>query len=136
MESWAFSSVMTTGNLGRFADALYARLRGRAEPAHHRQAWIFGIISVTFGAGAAIGAFVTTRFGSGALTVPILLLSWALVSVPQSSRQRAGRRGARTPDTPVIMICTPTQSSRNAERRMITLVPSTPTIRAMRATRA
>ena len=51
VENWAFSSVMTTGNLGRFADALYARLIGQAEPAHHRQAWIFGIISVTFGQG-------------------------------------------------------------------------------------
>jgi uncharacterized membrane protein YoaK (UPF0700 family) len=89
VENWAFSSVMTTGNLGRFADALYARLSGRAEPAHDRQAWIFGIISVAFGAGAAVGAVVTAPFGSGALTIPILLLAWALFLCRRSAVSEA-----------------------------------------------
>jgi uncharacterized membrane protein YoaK (UPF0700 family) len=78
VESWTFSSVMTTGNLSRFAEALYARSMGRGNATTKRQAWVFASISVMFGVGAGVGALATDHFASGALFFPTALLCWVL----------------------------------------------------------
>lgn len=79
VEGWSYSSVMTTGNLRQSAEALYAGLRGTGDPAHFRRAWVFGVLCLSFGSGAALGAFLTSQGGVGGLVVPIGLLGLALV---------------------------------------------------------
>ncbi|MHB2168952.1 YoaK family protein [Alsobacter sp. R-9] len=79
VEGRAFSSVMTTGNLSRFAEALYARSCGDSSRANVRQSVVFGTIVACFAAGAAIGAALTDLHGNVSLVVPILLLSVVLI---------------------------------------------------------
>jgi uncharacterized membrane protein YoaK (UPF0700 family) len=77
LESWSYNSVMTTNNLRRCAEGLFtAALRG-GDPAALRQARLFGIICLSFLAGAIAGAFSTARLHNTALWVPIALLSGA-----------------------------------------------------------
>jgi uncharacterized membrane protein YoaK (UPF0700 family) len=74
----AYSSVMTTGNLRQAAEAFSAALLGNAMPAALREAGGFAAISLAFGLGAALGAFVTSAFNHAALGVPVLFLLLAL----------------------------------------------------------
>jgi uncharacterized membrane protein YoaK (UPF0700 family) len=80
VEGWAFSSVMTTGNLRHSTEAVFAGLFDRAQPHAFREAGIFATICVAFGMGATIGAFATSHLSGGApLAVPVLLLGAALL---------------------------------------------------------
>jgi uncharacterized membrane protein YoaK (UPF0700 family) len=88
VEGMAFSSVMTTGNLGRFADALFHRLRGTSDAKHRRHAWIFASIVCMFAAGAAIGAWTTLIFGSYALAAPIMLFAWVLFAAGRAAHAK------------------------------------------------
>jgi uncharacterized membrane protein YoaK (UPF0700 family) len=79
VEGWPYSSVMTTGNLRRSADALFTGIFQAPNAAALFQAAVFGAICTTFFAGAALGAFVTrslldTNSVNAALLVPVLLL--------------------------------------------------------------
>jgi uncharacterized membrane protein YoaK (UPF0700 family) len=78
LESWVYNSVMTTGNLRRFAESLFnGTMLGRNMDAL-RQARVFGVICLCFFAGAAVGAFATARFHNSALWCPIAVLCVAL----------------------------------------------------------
>jgi len=81
VEGAGFSSVMTTGNLRRAAEALFAGVTGRGEDGALRLAAVFGTVCVTFALGAALGAFCTAWFGNLAVLVPMGLLLGAMVLV-------------------------------------------------------
>lgn len=71
VEGAAYSSVMTTGNLRRMAEALFAGAMPPRDPAAPRQARSFAAICATFGLGAGIGALATVHLGNVALAGPI-----------------------------------------------------------------
>ena len=83
VEGWSYNSVMTTGNLRRSAEALFA---GAAWPPNHgqpdhaalRQARVFGAVCACFALGAALGGLCAERLGDAAVVAPILLCLWAL----------------------------------------------------------
>jgi uncharacterized membrane protein YoaK (UPF0700 family) len=77
-EGMAFSSVMTTGNLSRFAEAVHARARGDRSRRTTRQIFVFGAVAACFGLGAGIGAMATRALGSAGLVIPIALLATVL----------------------------------------------------------
>jgi uncharacterized membrane protein YoaK (UPF0700 family) len=80
VEGSAYNSVMTTGNLRRFAESLFTGTLPRREPAMLRQARIFGGICLTFLVGAAIGGLVTPWAGNAALAIPVAMLCVTLLS--------------------------------------------------------
>jgi len=80
VESLAYSSVMATTNLRQAIEGFYSAVTGSIEPHRFRRPSIFATILVTFGVGAATGAYVTVK--SPALTLgrwvtPIRYLSTA-----------------------------------------------------------
>lgn len=78
VEGWSYSSVMTTGNLRRSAEALFA---GAARPPDHqalRQARAFGAVCASFALGAVLGGLCAPRLHNAALAAPIVLYFWAL----------------------------------------------------------
>jgi uncharacterized membrane protein YoaK (UPF0700 family) len=78
VRSWAYNSVMTTGNLRRAVEALFAGLSTPGDRTALQQAGVFGTICATFALGAGVGAFFTVRMNNGALCVPVALLLLAL----------------------------------------------------------
>lgn len=80
IEGWSYSSVMTTGNLRRTAEALFAGIMPPHDPAAQRQARVFATICSTFALGAGMGGVTTARFGNLALISPLLLFLVVLVS--------------------------------------------------------
>jgi uncharacterized membrane protein YoaK (UPF0700 family) len=79
LEALTYASVMTTGNLRRFAGDLFDAMVERCDPAALRHATLFGTISLSFLAGALLGGFVTDRAPAAALWVPAVLLVAALL---------------------------------------------------------
>jgi uncharacterized membrane protein YoaK (UPF0700 family) len=78
VEGQAYSSVMTTGNLRRGAEALFAGVTVPRDPSALDVSRVFGAVIACFCVGAALGAFATTRLANAAVVVPIALLSLAL----------------------------------------------------------
>ena len=74
VEGVAYSSVMATGNYRQAIEALFAALSGHNQIGALRRSGIFTGLCVTFGIGAAIGAFVTKQVPAGALGFPITVL--------------------------------------------------------------
>jgi uncharacterized membrane protein YoaK (UPF0700 family) len=79
VEGWSYSSVMTTGNLRKMAEALFSGVAAPHDPAALRDARVFATVCLTFGLGAGLGAFSTAHLGNGALAVPGALLLLALM---------------------------------------------------------
>jgi len=71
VEGSAYSSVMTTGNLRRAAESLFAGLTTPRDAAKLRQAQVFATICCAFALGSALGAFATARLANVALLIPI-----------------------------------------------------------------
>jgi uncharacterized membrane protein YoaK (UPF0700 family) len=79
VESWPYSSVMTTNNLRQTVEGLFAALVGSAAPCRFRRPLVFATICAAFGAGAATGACMTTQVPALALGGPVTLLLIALL---------------------------------------------------------
>jgi uncharacterized membrane protein YoaK (UPF0700 family) len=79
VEAWSYNSVMTTGNLRRFAESLFVGTLPRRDSAALDQARIFGFICLSFLAGAAVGGVVTPWASNAALGVPVALLCVTLL---------------------------------------------------------
>jgi uncharacterized membrane protein YoaK (UPF0700 family) len=91
LESWAYNSVMTTGNLRRFAESLFSATIVRDDPSAARQIRVFGFICLCFLAGAALGAFTTTRLHNTALWAPAAILALAFLICLRHDRHRLGQ---------------------------------------------
>jgi uncharacterized membrane protein YoaK (UPF0700 family) len=90
VRNWPYNSVMTTGNLRRFAEGLFTGTVPRLDPEILEQAWVFGSIIVCFLAGAFIGGLTTDRLHNAALAIPVMVLCFAFwrcwrVGYPQTA---------------------------------------------------
>jgi uncharacterized membrane protein YoaK (UPF0700 family) len=95
VEDWAYNSVMTTGNLRRFAEGLFLLLQAPPQRSEGlRQARAFGVVCGHFLLGAILGALCTTRLGNPALLIPALLLGLVLLRIVRG--MRAGKPGIVT----------------------------------------
>src|SRR5882757_7906061 len=72
VEGVAYSSVMITGNLRQAMEGLFAVLSGQF--ALLRRSGIFAALCVTFGIGAAVGAYATKGIPDLALGLPVMAL--------------------------------------------------------------
>ena len=88
IEDWAYNSVMTTGNLRRFADGLFLAFQPGQRGEGLRQARAFGLICVHFLLGAIAGAACTPRLGNFALLVPAALLTLVFLRIHRGLRGR------------------------------------------------
>jgi uncharacterized membrane protein YoaK (UPF0700 family) len=79
LESWTYNSVMTTGNLRRFAEAFFRGTMPVYNPAALREARLFGFVCVCFLAGAVLAALTTLRLNDRALLIPALILLIAFI---------------------------------------------------------
>ncbi len=80
VEGWGYSSVMTTGNLRRAAEAMFAGSTSPHNPADVREARVFATICSAFALGSAAGAAATAQFVNAGLVIPIGLLAVTLLS--------------------------------------------------------
>lgn len=76
--SWAYNSVMTTGNLQKCASGVFHWGTPPHDPLARRQAGWFGLVSLCFLIGAVVGALGVTRLHNAALWAPVALLAAAL----------------------------------------------------------
>jgi uncharacterized membrane protein YoaK (UPF0700 family) len=90
---WSYNSVMTTGNLRRFAEGVFAGTLPRWDPASLRFARTFGLVCLAFLVGAFLGGFATSRWHNLALliccatlTTALALCWWADTRAAASSR--------------------------------------------------
>jgi uncharacterized membrane protein YoaK (UPF0700 family) len=74
VEGWSYNSVMVTSNFRQTVEALFAAFTGSAEAKPFRRSYVFGTMCIAFGAGAAIGAFVTEISRAYSLALPVTLL--------------------------------------------------------------
>lgn len=79
LEQWNYNSVMTTGNLRRFAEALLSGIVPPARPNAFRDARLFGLLCLCFLIGSVIAALITEKLHNYALLVPLAVLSSAFV---------------------------------------------------------
>jgi len=75
---WGYSSVMTTGNLRRMAEALFEGLTPPRDPTALAQCGTFAAVCGCFALGAAAGALATAHLGNAAVAIAILPLLAAL----------------------------------------------------------
>jgi uncharacterized membrane protein YoaK (UPF0700 family) len=73
-----YNSVMTTGNLRRFAEGLFTGVVPRHDPQVLGQAEVFGAICLAFLVGAVIGGLTAGWLHNAALAVPVLVLAFVL----------------------------------------------------------
>jgi uncharacterized membrane protein YoaK (UPF0700 family) len=74
VEGVAYSSVMITGNLRQSVEGLFAALSGGSQIGAFRRSGIFATLCITFGVGAAVGAFATKAIPDLALGLPVVAL--------------------------------------------------------------
>jgi uncharacterized membrane protein YoaK (UPF0700 family) len=78
VRGWSYNSVMTTGNLRRFAEGLFTGVVPRRDPEILEQAGVFGAICLAFLVGALIGGLTFGWLHNAALVVPVLVLGFVL----------------------------------------------------------
>jgi len=78
VRNWSYNSVMTTGNLRRFAESLFAGTLPRRDSVMLQQARIFAAICLCFLAGAFLGGLSTGGLHNAALWIPTAVLSVTL----------------------------------------------------------
>jgi uncharacterized membrane protein YoaK (UPF0700 family) len=79
VEGMSYNSVMVTGNFRQTIEGLFDAWAGKPATRPFRRPYIFGAMCVTFGAGAATGAFATKVAPVYSLIVPIILLTILLL---------------------------------------------------------
>jgi uncharacterized membrane protein YoaK (UPF0700 family) len=78
VRSWSYNSVMTTGNLRRFAEGLFTGIVPRRDPEVLERAGVFGAICLAFLVGAVVGGLTAGWLHNAALAVPVLVLGFVL----------------------------------------------------------
>jgi uncharacterized membrane protein YoaK (UPF0700 family) len=73
-----YNSVMTTGNLRRFAEGLFTGVVPRRNPEILEQAGMFGVICLAFLVGALAGGLTNGGLHNAALAIPVLALGFVL----------------------------------------------------------
>jgi uncharacterized membrane protein YoaK (UPF0700 family) len=78
VRSWSYNSVVTTGNLRRFAEQLFAGMVPRLDRQALEQAGVFGAICLAFLVGALAGGLTNGGLHNAALSIPVLVLIYVL----------------------------------------------------------
>jgi len=78
VRGWSYNSVMTTGNLRRFAEGLFTGMVPRRDPEVLEQAGVFGAICLAFLVGALAGGLTNGGLHNAALAIPVLVLGFVL----------------------------------------------------------
>jgi len=81
LEGLTYTSVMTTGNLRRCTQQLISAFFPARNPAALHEAWLLGVISLSFLLGATGGAFLTRRWGDLSLFCVSALLLFAFFEI-------------------------------------------------------
>ena len=84
IEGVVYSSVMITGNMRQAIEGLFAAASGNGTL---RPPGIFATLCVTFGLGAAVGAFATKQIPNLALGLPVIALVVVLLLCEVSSEE-------------------------------------------------
>jgi len=79
VEGSSYSSVMTTGNLRRTAELLFAGVFPPGDAVALQQSRIFMMVCASFAIGACAGGFTTVRIGNLSVLLPVLALLLALI---------------------------------------------------------
>jgi uncharacterized membrane protein YoaK (UPF0700 family) len=79
LELWTYNSVMTTGNLRRFAEAFFRGTMPAHDPVALREARLFGFVCLCFLAGAILAALATPKLHDYSLFIPAGTLFIAFV---------------------------------------------------------
>jgi uncharacterized membrane protein YoaK (UPF0700 family) len=79
LEQWSYNSVMTTGNLRRFAEAIFSSSIPKVNPKAIREAKLFGLVCICFLAGSIIAALTTGKLHNCALLIPVSTLVSAFI---------------------------------------------------------
>lgn len=95
LENLSYTSVMTTGNLRRAAQLLFAGLIPRYDALALHDSGLLAVISLCFLMGAVAGGFVTRLVGDGALWGAVLLLAAAFAEIVRRARHDSGAGVAR-----------------------------------------
>jgi uncharacterized membrane protein YoaK (UPF0700 family) len=74
VEGVVYSSVMITGNMRQAIEGMFTAASGGKPPGTLRRSGIFTAVCVTFGLGAAVGAFTTKTIPDLALGIPVIAL--------------------------------------------------------------
>jgi len=88
LENLSYTSVMTTGNLRRCVQGVYAGFIPRYDPSALHDARLLGTISLSFLLGAVIGGLSTSRLHDSALWVAVALLAGAFLQIMRIARAR------------------------------------------------
>ena len=83
VEGWSCNSVMVTSNFRQAIEGLFAAFARSAELRPFRRPYVFGMMCVAFGSGAAAGAFATELKRAYSLAIPVLLLVIVLLLCEQ-----------------------------------------------------
>lgn len=84
----SFNSTYTTGNLRTFAESCFAWVFAGGGSEARSTAWDFGVICLSFLAGAAVGGVGTMRLGNRALWIDSVLLAFVALRVRPRGRLR------------------------------------------------
>jgi uncharacterized membrane protein YoaK (UPF0700 family) len=84
VEGWIYSSVMATGNFRNAIEGLFTAFAGSPGSRPLRRPYVFGVMCITFGAGAAIGAVMTEVTRAYSLAIPVTLLVIVLLLCEQN----------------------------------------------------
>lgn len=79
VEGMSYSSVMATSNFRQTIEGLFAAFAGGSGDRSFRRPYVFGMMCIAFGVGAALGAFVTEWTRAYSLAIPVVLLVIALL---------------------------------------------------------
>lgn len=79
LEEWNYNSVMTTGNLRRFTEALLNCIILPRQRKAFREARLFGLLCLCFLLGAVLASVTTERWHNYSLLVPLAVISFAFV---------------------------------------------------------
>lgn len=74
VEGVVYSTVMITGNLRQAIEGVFTAVAGSGEVGTLRRSGVFTAVCVTFGLGAAIGAYATKNIPELALGLPVVAL--------------------------------------------------------------
>jgi uncharacterized membrane protein YoaK (UPF0700 family) len=85
VEGWSYNSVMVTSNFRQAIEGMFGAFAGGAEPRAFRRSYVFGMICIAFGLGAAAGAFATELKRAYSLAIPVMLLVIVLLLCEQKA---------------------------------------------------
>jgi uncharacterized membrane protein YoaK (UPF0700 family) len=88
VESWAYSSVLATSNFRQAVESVFAAFAGTGGPNAFRCIYVFSLLCIAFGMGAATGAYTTERLPALTLGVPATVLLVALLLCESEPRKR------------------------------------------------